>query len=150
MLLADVVVVVLFNNAVVRLEVVTEGVELEGKDDEGGLDVETFDGVEDFTVVTFEICDVVSNVVETNLVEVTLLILVDAVVGVAVVLFVNAAVLFADVGVVVLFTNAVVLLDVITERVDLEGDDDEDGLNVETFDGVEDFMVVTFEIFDVV
>ena len=85
MLLADVVVVVLFNNAVVRLEVVTEGVELEGKDDEGGLDVETFDGVEDFTVVTFEICDVVSNVVETNLVEVTLLILVDAVVRVAVV-----------------------------------------------------------------
>ena len=85
MLLADVVVVVLFNNAVVRLEAVTEGVELEGKDDEGGLDVETFDGVEDFTVVTFEICDVVSNVVETNLVEVTLLILVDAVVGVAVV-----------------------------------------------------------------
>ena len=58
--------------------------------------------------------------------------------------------LFADVGVVVLFTNAVVLLDVITERVDLEGDDDEDGLNVETFDGVEDFMVVTFEICDVV
>ena len=85
MLLADVVVVVLFNNAVVRLEAVTEGVELEGKDDEGGLDVETFDGVEDFTVVTFEICDNVSNVVETNLVEVTLLILVDAVVGVAVV-----------------------------------------------------------------
>ena len=58
--------------------------------------------------------------------------------------------LFADVGVVVLFTNVVVLLNVITERVDLEGDDDEDGLNVETFDGVEDFMVVTFEICDVV
>ena len=59
MLLADVVLVVLFNNAVVTLDVVTEGVELEGKDDEGGLDVETFDGVEDFMVVTFEICDVV-------------------------------------------------------------------------------------------
>ena len=58
--------------------------------------------------------------------------------------------LLADVGVVVLFTNGVVLLDVITERVDLEGDDDEDGLNVERFDGVEDFMVVTFEICDVV
>ena len=85
MLLADVVLVVLFNNAVVTLDVVTEGVELEGKDDEGGLDVETFDGVEDFMVVTFEICDVVSNVVETNLVEVTLLIFVDAIVGVAVV-----------------------------------------------------------------
>ena len=85
MLLADVVVVVLFNNAVVRLEVVTEGVELEGKDDEGGLDVETFDGVEDFMVVTFEICDVVSDVVGTNPLEVTLLIFVDEIVGVAVV-----------------------------------------------------------------
>ena len=59
MLLADVVVVVLFTNTVVTLDVVAEGVELEGKDDEGGLDVETFDGVEDFMVVTFEICDVV-------------------------------------------------------------------------------------------
>ena len=59
MLLADVVLVVLFTNTVVTLDVVAEGVELEGKDDEGGLDVETFDGVEDFMVVTFEICDVV-------------------------------------------------------------------------------------------
>ena len=59
MLLADVVLVVLFTNTVVTLDVVAEGVELEGKDDEGGLDVETFDGVEDFMVVTFEIGDVV-------------------------------------------------------------------------------------------
>ena len=59
MLLADVVVVGLFNNAVVTLDVITEAIELEGKDDDGGLDVETFDGVEDFMVVTFEICDVV-------------------------------------------------------------------------------------------
>ena len=85
MLLADVVVVVIFTNTVVTLDVVAEGVELEGKDDEGGLDVETFVGVEDFTVVTFEPCDVVSDVVETNPVEVTLLIFVDAIVGVAVV-----------------------------------------------------------------
>ena len=59
MLLADVVVVVIFTNTVVTLDVVAEGVELEGKDDDGGLDVETFDGVEDFMVVTFEIGDVV-------------------------------------------------------------------------------------------
>ena len=85
MLLADVVAVVLFTNTVVTLDVVAEGVELEGKDDEGGLDVETFVGVEDFTVVTFEIFDVVSDVVGTNPVEVTLLIFVDAIVGVAVV-----------------------------------------------------------------
>ena len=59
MLLADVVVVVLFNNAVVWLEVVAELVELEGENDESGLDVETFVCVEDFMVVNFEIGDVV-------------------------------------------------------------------------------------------
>ena len=59
MLLVNIVVVVLFTNTVVTLDVVAEGVELEGKDDEGGLDVVTFVGVEDFMVVTFEICDVV-------------------------------------------------------------------------------------------
>ena len=85
MLLADVVVVVLFTNTVVTFDVVAEGVELGGKDDESGLDVETFDGVEDLMVVTFEICDVVSNVVVTNPAEVTLLIFLVEIVGVAVV-----------------------------------------------------------------